>query len=417
MRLFTRGLRPPTDSGTIPNGNDPADVPPASVGPDVARPGDPNGFELEVGGPGGIIPRSVIRPSRWDGWPAEWATPLWGHVEDLSDTAWSALDLNSSVFASMPPYLVGASPSLPSDWISNPQPEVYNCWQDFARELMWDFQTGEAIVYATARYSNGFPARFLCLAPWKVDIDFDANHRRRYKVGSMVLDPADVLHLRYRSSPTVARGIGPLDVGRTRMVAAGVLSRYATNYALSGGVPPSILKHPDELGSEQVNDLLDQWVQSRMSNLGLPAVLSGGVEWEATGTDPLSTALVELESFQESRIAVLLGVPPFLLGLPSGGDSMTYSNVTSLFDYHWRAGLKPKADRLMSSLAGWLTPRGTGLEVNRDEYVRPGPLERAQTWQILISIGVLTVEEVRQIERFSLTGSTTAAPLTAGVLA
>ena len=83
-----------------------------------------------------------------------------------------------------------------------------------------------------------------------------------------------------------------------------------------------------------------------------------------------------------SRIAVLLGVPPFLLGLPSGGDSMTYSNVTSLFDYHWRAGLKPKADRVMASLAGWLTPQGhRALEVNRsDEYVRPGPLEQAQTW-------------------------------------
>ena len=64
-------------------------------------------------------------------------------------TAWAALDLNSSVFASMPPYLVNASASLPQDWLSNPEPQVYNCWQDFARPTsIWDFQCGEAIVYA-----------------------------------------------------------------------------------------------------------------------------------------------------------------------------------------------------------------------------------------------------------------------------
>ena len=70
---------------------------------------------------------------------------------------------------------------------------------------------------------------------------------------------------------------------------------------------------------------------------------------------------------------MLLGVPPFLVGLPSGGDSMTYSNVTALFDYHWRAGLRPKAQTVMAALSGWLLPRGTGVELNRDAYVQPEP--------------------------------------------
>ena len=403
-QLQVRSLRPSADVPTTPNGNDPATVPPATVGDDTYRPGDPDGFVLDTSAGSGRG-RARIVPSPWSGWPAEWDTPLWGgQAAILSDTAWAALDLNSSVFASMPPYLVDASPSLPADWLTNPHPDVYNCWQDFARQLFWDFQMGESIIVCTARYANRFPARFFAAEPWTVDVTFDANMQRQYRVGSKWLDPADVLHIRYKSSPTVARGIGPLDVGRTRMIAAGVLTRYATEFAMSGGVPPSILKHPDELSSDQVTDLLNQWIESRMSRLGLPAVLSGGVEWEATGVNPLQTALTELEGYTEARLAVLLGVPPFLLGLPSGGDSMTYSNVTSLFDYHWRAGLKPKADRLLASLANWLTPRGTGLEVNRDEYVRPGPLERAQTWQILLGANVVTVDEVRAIERFANTG-------------
>jgi hypothetical protein len=52
-------------------------------------------------------------------------------------------------------------------------------------------------------------------------------------------------------------------------------------------------------------------------------------------------------------------------------------------------------------------PRGSDIEVNRDEYVRPGPLERAQTWQILIDKGVLDVDQVRQLERFAISGQAT----------
>ena len=93
---------------------------------------------------------------------------------------------------------------------------------------------------------------------------------------------------------------------------------------------------------------------------------------------------------------------------------MTYSNVSSLFDYFWRSGLKPRAAPVMSALSGWALPRGTTVEVNRDEFIRPGPFERAQTWQILVGLGVLTVEQVQEIERFAVAAPSTT--LTAGVL-
>ena len=132
-------------------------------------------------------------------------------------------------------------------------------------------------------------------------------------------------------------------------------------------------------------------------------------------------ALVELAQLNDSRIAVLLGVPPFLQGLPSGGDSMTYSNVQQLFEYHWRAGLSTKAAAVMQALSGWLLPRGTSLEVNRDEYVKPGLLERATAYQTLYSIAdpitgerAVYIPEIREAERFANAAPTET--LTAGVL-
>ena len=60
----------------------------------------------------------------------------------------------------------------------------------------------------------------------------------------------------------------------------------------------------------------------------------------------------------------------------------------------------------MAALSGWAAPPRTRVEVNRDEYVQPGPQERAETYQILNGIvdaatgqPVLTVEEIREAER------------------
>jgi phage portal protein BeeE len=135
-------------------------------------------------------------------------------------------------------------------------------------------------------------------------------------------------------------------------------------------------------------------------------VLSGGVTWKPTQVNPKDMALAELSSLTESRIAVLLGVPPFLVGLPSGGDPMTYANVTQIFDFHWRAGLRPQAQAVMAALSQWLLPRGTRVEVNRDAYIQPEPYQRAQTAQILNGLidpvtkqQALTVAEIRQAER------------------
>jgi HK97 family phage portal protein len=330
----------------------------------------------------------------------------------LTDTAWTCVDLNASVLASMPPYLVDAAPSLSAGWLVNPDPDVYTCWAEFAKQLFWDYQAaGEAFVICTARYATGWPARFHVVPPWAVEVEF-LDGRRVYEIGDIPVPDGDLLHIRYSGSTADPRGHGPLEIGSARLVAARVLAQYAFNVAANGGVLSSILTHPDELSADQAAALQQQWVAARTASLGAPAVLSGGVTWEAVQLNPQDMALVDLSRWNESRIAVLLGVPPTLVGLPSGGDPMTYKNVTMLFDYHWRAGLRPKASAVMGALSGWLLPLGTSVEVNRDAYVQAEPLERAQTAQIYAGIGVLSVDEIRAAERFDQV----ATPLHQGVM-
>ena len=380
----------------VPNGN-PVE-PPGTVGPPDVEGGDPEGFSMIVESEPTLTSTRIV-PSQWAGWPDDWPTPLWGsgRLGELTDTAWAALDLNSSILSTMPAYVVADGEVVPGpEWLTNPDPDLYASWEEFAKQLFWDYQLGEAFVLPTA-YEFGMPARFHVVSPWLVNVEMRGG-RREYRIGS--IDVTDeILHIRYQSRTDDARGHGPLEAGGARVVAAAALARYATNVARGGGVPHSAIVSQTELTSAAADRLLHQWWVSRMEHLGLPAILSGGIDIKTLQFSPRDMALLDLSQFNESRIAVLCGVPPFLLGLPSGGDSMTYSNVSSLFDYHRRAGLRPKASPVMSALSAWALPVGERLELNRDEYTRPGFAERVAAWVQLHGIGAITAEQIAAADR------------------
>jgi phage portal protein BeeE len=142
-----------------------------------------------------------------------------------------------------------------------------------------------------------------------------------------------------------------------------------------------------------------------------PAVASGGLKARPLQLSPHEMSLVDLAKFNEARIANLLGVHPFLLGLPAD-QSMTYNNATSIFDFHDRRYLKTAAVHVMSALSNWALPRGQAVELNRDEYSRPTLLERATAYEKLAGIGVVDAEMVRVMER--LRGPEAAEALTGG---
>jgi HK97 family phage portal protein len=390
-----------TGAGAVPN----ATVgDPDSVGPGY-RPGDPDGLEIVDDGVTPEDRMAAFVPSLWDGWPASWASPQWNNLgpkfDDLVDTAWAAVDLNASVLSSMPIYRTKNGAVLePKTWMANPDPDIYTAWPEFAKQLFWDFQLGEAFVLPMSKAADGWPYNFRVIPPWLVNVEM-ADGRREYNIGELDVT-GEIMHIRYKSTTDAARGKGPLEVGGARMIAAGVLARYASEIAQGGGIPKYVLETEQQLTSAQATELKEQWWASRMQDLGTPwkpAVLSGGVKANPLQLSPQDMALMDLAQYTEGRIANLLGVPGFLLGLPSG-DPMTYSNASSLFDFHDRRYLKTAAVHVMSALSGWALPRGQSAELNRDEYSRAPLKERAEAYEKLVALGVLSPEEIRVMERF-----------------
>lgn len=402
---------PGLDTHTVP-GESPETYAPISVGPNAS-----DGF-----GNSHVMHPPGMSPSPWSGWPTGW-TPPWsggsagylGRFGSLVDIVYAAVDLNSSIIASMPPYIVkGTEPQPDLPWIDNPEPEVYPSWNAWAKEAWWCLVTcGEVFLYATESDNTGRPSRWMNLNPSFVNVDRIAG-AIEYRVGGVVINPADVLHIKYVSWPGDLRGHGPLEVAGARLLAISAMLGYMANQATTGGIPPAILKHPKRLNRAQMKQMQTDWVEARMSALGLPAVLSDGTELDLLSPQLKDATISEAEKFSEARVSTLLGVPPFLMGLPSG-DAGTYVNSTNIFDFHWRAYLRPRAEQMVTAMSGWILPAGEALELNRDEYIRPGMFERSQSYAMLIAAGVVTPEQVAQLERFSstfapaaLTGATTA---------
>lgn len=382
-------------------------------------PGDPDGVEVNIT-PQETRSLPKLLPSPWAGWPAEWGVPDWdfgSKYNELVDIAWNCLDLNSRVLASMPVYRTrGTDVVDPLSWMINPDPLIYSSWHEFCKQLFWDYLLGEAFVLSMVRFSDGFPMTFRVIPPWMMNVEMRGGSRVYHLGGITGPDVTeDILHIRYKSTTDGARGVGPLESAGGRMLTAGVLAKYVREIVSTGGISDQTLESVAPVTEAEAQDALDLYVTSRAQNgPNVPPFLSGITLKTHQRMSPKDMAMIEVAQFTEGRIADLLGVPRALVGLPTG-DSFTYSNVSSWFDHHDRAMLRPVAVQVMSALSNWALPRGQAAELNRDEYSRPSFNERADAWVKLKDAGIVSADEVRTAERLRGDAPTTApAALTGG---
>ena len=356
------------------------------------------------------------QPSPWSGYPDSWSTPNWEagqKAKSLIDVAWACIDLNSSVLSSMPVYrLRNGNVIRSAPWMTNPDPTTYTCWQEFAKQLFWDYHLGEAFVLAMAHDAEGHPIRFRVIPPWLVEVEMTGG-TREYHLGGMNVTN-EILHIRYQTTIDDPRGHGPLESAVERAVTVGLLQRYTQNLAETGGVPLYWLSIDRKISQSEATDLMERWIESRARYSGHPALVSNGATLHQTKTMNASEiSLLEMTQFAEARIAILLGVPPFLVGLPGATGSLTYSNIEQLFGFHDRSSLRPKANAVMSALSEWALPRPQSIEMNRDDYTRPSLVDRSKAYKTLIECGVMTPDEARAMER--LGGEPAASRITGGL--
>lgn len=182
--------------------------------------------------------------------------------------------------------------------------------------------------------------------------------------------------------------------GRT-VNAAIWLEKAALNYA-KNPVPATVLKsNGTNLTAERIRSLISSWTKSRQDNS--TAFLNADVVLEVLGFDPAKMQLTEARQYVALELARHAGIPAYFVSAES--TSMTYSNSISerkaLVDFSLRPVLTAIEQRLSMSD---FVPQGTEIRHSLDDFLRGDPLQRAQVYQILNSIGAMSVQQIQEEE-------------------
>lgn len=173
------------------------------------------------------------------------------------------------------------------------------------------------------------------------------------------------------------------------------LEKAAYNFAQEPAPSMALKSNGVNLPAERITKLLESWKAARQSRS--TAFLNADIELQQFGHSPSDLQLVEARQYLASEIARLCNIPAWYLNAQTG--NMTYSNVTAerrgLIDFSIKPYLTAIADRLgMPDF----TPQTQMVQFDLDDYLKGNPTERAQVYQTLNSIGVLSVEEIREME-------------------
>ena len=187
---------------------------------------------------------------------------------------------------------------------------------------------------------------------------------------------------------------GILSRGGRTIRTAHELEKAAYNFAQEP-TPAMALKSAINLPSERITKLLESWKVARQTRS--TAFLNANVELQQFGHNPRDLQLVEARQYLAAEIARLCNIPAWYLNAEQG--SMTYSNVTQSRRDLIDLSIKPLLVSIEQRLSQPdFTPQTQHVRFDLNDFLRGTAEERARVWQILNSIGALSVEEIRELE-------------------
>ena len=311
------------------------------------------------------------------------------------------------------------------------RPNRHESWPDFVQRLVgYLLVSGNAYVEAVAaEASSEEPASGIrelhLLRPDRVNIvpgpdgwpeAFDYSlSGRTVRIGGEVVDGVrSVLHTKLFHPTDDHYGLSPLEAAAGAIDLHNTASRWNKALLDNSARPSGAIVYTARDGNltgEQVERLkleLEAGFQGA-ANAGRPLLLEGGLDWKAMSLSPKDMDFIEARNVAAREIALALGVPPMLLGIP--GDN-TYSNLAEAQRTFWRSTVLPLVERIAAELSLWLSPAYApdAMWASRSANVRLVPdldnlpalaTEREALWSSLEATSFLTTDEKRAIAGFS----------------
>jgi HK97 family phage portal protein len=210
-----------------------------------------------------------------------------------------------------------------------------------------------------------------------------------------------VLHLKLFHPLDDHSGFSPLGAAGAALdlhnAAAGWNKALLDNSARPSGALVYQPKEGGNLSADQYERLKEELEEgySGAVNAGRPLLLEGGLDWKAMSLSPKDMDFVEAKNGAARDIALALGVPPMLIGIP--GDN-TYANYQEANRAFYRLTVLPLIARTAASFSTWLSDAyGETVRLEPDlDQIAGLALEREALWARVGAASFLTDEEKRE---------------------
>jgi HK97 family phage portal protein len=233
---------------------------------------------------------------------------------------------------------------------------------------------------------------------WVEAVEYRAGSRvRRYPANG----PGGVLQLKLFHPLDDHLGFPPLAAAGAALELSNSASRWNRALIDNSARPSGALVYQPKEGGNLTPDQYERLKAeladgySGPARAGRPMLLEGGLDWKAMGLSPREMDFIEAKNGAARDIALAIGVPPMLLGLP--GDN-TYANYAEANRAFWRLTVLPLIGRTAAALSGWVSGMyEEAIVLGHDLDQVPGlAVERDALWARVGAAGFLSDAEKRE---------------------
>lgn len=243
---------------------------------------------------------------------------------------------------------------------------------------------------------------------WPTGLEHREGARRR-KVALGLTPGGGALHLTLFHPLDDHYGFAPLEAALVALDTHAAAARWNKGLLDNSARPSGALVYAPKDGGNLSGDQFDRLKSeleegySGPARAGRPLLLEGGLDWKPMALTPKDMDFIEAKHSASRDIALALGVPPMLLGIP--GDS-TYSNYQEANRAFYRLTVLPLIARTMRDISAWLAPLyGEGLRLWFDADAIEGlAAERDALWARINSAQFLTDDEKRAAVGYGVQG-------------
>ena len=244
----------------------------------------------------------------------------------------------------------------------NPHTSGYEFWETIVNNL---YLSGNAFLFKL-KTKRGKVKEVWALRPDRIRIvadkdNFISHYLYQLDGKNHVIKKEDILHFKFSAPTNEHMGQSPLRAALRQVATDNEATDFAKVLLQEGGVPGGLLKVPEPLSREAKDRIKSQWKQAYGGGgRGTLAVLEADTEFEQISMDMEQLAFADLRNISESRICMVFGVPPIIIGAKVGLDRSTYSNYAEARASFWEETISALHRRLTSKLEidKDLNPRG-----------------------------------------------------------